>query len=85
MKRAPREKSEQIPEPRKPVEVLHWPGEPERKCGNCQHWRPLAADPGKGDCHNLISQFMVTRSTSCCARGFYPAVDRFPLAERMHA
>lgn len=79
-----RKKSQEIAEPKKPPEPLQWPGEPERKCGNCQHWRPLPTK-GKGECHNLISQFMETRETSCCARGFYPNVDRFPLADRLAA
>lgn len=74
-----REKSEQTPKQKKPVEDLHWPGEPERKCGNCEHWKPLKTAPDFGDCHNLISQFMQTRETSCCARGFYPCTKRFPL------
>lgn len=78
-----REKSEELPEPKKPVEVLRWPGEPERRCSNCQHWKPTKLDPKMGDCHNLISQFMQTRETSCCARGFYPDVVRFPIEERI--
>ena len=79
-----REKSEQIAEPKKPPETITWPGEPERKCGNCEHWKPLKLDPKKGECRNLISQFMETRETSCCARGFYPCTKRFPLDERIH-
>jgi len=80
-----REKSQEIPKPKKPPEPIHWPGEPERKCGNCQHWRPLRTVRNRGECHNLISQFMETQEKSCCARGFYPDVARFPLEDRIRA
>lgn len=80
-----REKSEELPAPAKPVVDVHWPGEPERKCSNCEHWRPIKSAKGMGDCHNLISKLSVTSSTSSCARGWYPCTKRFPLEERIHA
>lgn len=65
--------------PKKPPEPIHWHGEPERKCGNCQHWRRLETERHMGNCHNLISNLARTRETSNCARGWYPDVERFPI------
>ena len=64
-------------------EIVHYVGEPERRCGNCEHWR---GDAGKQtrECRNMISQKMKTRSDETCRRGFYPSVSRFPLEVRYH-
>lgn len=63
----------------KRVEVLHWVGEAERICGNCEHF-----DLGSGGCHNGISGCLKTMAgNNACMRGFYPCTIRFPLHVRL--
>lgn len=76
--------------PELPVQKLanvkvHYVGEPQRVCQNCQHWeRPKTSKQG-GLCHNLIGKSIMTaRANDTCARGFYPSVEKYPLAERYH-
>lgn len=63
-------------------ETLHWVGEPDRICGNCDHFRrtKLAA----GQCRNGISsRFSTSARDKACMRGFYPDTQRFPLHVRL--
>lgn len=62
-----------------PLEQIHWIGEPELRCGNCQHFKKRTAKE-RGDCHNLISgNWRVWPADAVCKRGWYPDVDRFPI------
>lgn len=79
-----------ITPPRKPVEALHHPGEPERLCGNCEHFKPTRVTAASsranvpGVCHNGISgRFTSSAKDLACLRGFYPETKRFPLHERL--
>lgn len=70
--------------------TLHWPGEPERVCANCEHFDGGGLQPdgshvnASGDCHNGISgKFQTHAKDLACARGFYPCTTRFPLHVRL--
>ncbi len=80
-----RELKPTMPEQKMANVVVHYAGEPSRQCQNCQHWeRPRPGSSG-GLCHNLIGKTIMTaRANDTCARGFYPSVEKFPLAERYH-
>lgn len=67
-------------------EPVNWHGQPERICGNCQHYRARQAVKERGDCHNLISGTWECGSQdAACRRGWYPAVDRWPIEKIYHA
>lgn len=68
----------------KRLDVLNLIGEPERICGNCDHWEISKTAKDRGLCHNLISGQWETKRTSTCARAFYPDCTRFPLEKRYH-
>lgn len=77
------ERPEHQPE-QKPVETLHIIGEPERLCGNCEHFLPRELDPARGRCRNLNSgRVQTTIKDMACRRGFYPCTKRFPLPGRL--
>lgn len=89
MRRAAPAKEERPEAPvEKPVETLHWFGEPERICGNCQHFKRSDKIKHAGSCHNLISGRLAvgmrtSDGESACKRGFYPACDRWPIEQRL--
>lgn len=69
--------------------TLHWVGEPNRVCGNCQHFEKIPTSKQEhGYCHNLISGRMSTGGKTgfneTCRRGFYPDIVRFPLEKRLN-
>lgn len=74
------------PEQKPPPEPINWHGQPERICGNCQHYRASKTARNRGDCHNLISgRWSCGPGDSACPRGWYPAVDRWPIETIYHA
>jgi hypothetical protein len=86
MRRAggPKAEKPEITPAAKPIETLHWFGEPKRICGNCQHFKPSEQVKHVGDCHNLISgRWRSSDGEPACQRGFYPACDRWPI-ERLY-
>jgi hypothetical protein len=90
IKKAPPPDRPHLEPPRKPVETLHWVGEPERLCGNCEHYdggglgKNNWPREASGDCHNGISGKLQTSAKSAaCKRGFYPCSTRWPIHERL--
>lgn len=66
----------------KHVEDETLPGAPDRLCGNCAHYRAARVGTlvrGAGECGNGISGRIKTTPVHGCGRGFYPALDRWPL------
>jgi hypothetical protein len=59
-----------------PVAVM--PGDPERRCGTCEHF-----DLKSATCHNGISGRLTTKSWETCVKGWYPCTTRWPLHKRM--
>jgi hypothetical protein len=84
-KKAAADDRPEIPKPKSEVSVLHWVGEPERLCKNCEHYRRGKTVADRGECRNLISGTMKVSENDTCARGFYPACDRWPLERRIHS
>lgn len=69
----------ELPAPRRVLEPLNWHGQPERICGNCEHFK------NNRECHNGISGCFTTKaSNKACARGFYPCTTRFPIEKIFH-
>jgi hypothetical protein len=66
--------------PKAKVTPINFHGQPERKCGNCQHWGPERGTRDRTKvCHNGISQRVQAHERDSCDLGWYPSVSRFPI------